>query len=1159
MTSESPAAATSSQDLLTNRAAVLSVFDVDWVQPHLGDAEVDDLMAFLYSSCERVVDSTGTPRWRLRDDERIRVLRRVPRASLRAAMDSVTARPSDPVQAALEQYLSGSFPPVDQLDAAELTGVLQLERWVGERAELPDSSEIQARLDWMTLVGPLQRLVARGFFGRQDLLVELRSFIARESSQPEIFLIEGVGGSGKSTALARFILDLARPDNLTVYVSFDRGWLIDGGPWALFDEIARQIGAQDTGLRPRTDGLRQRAQKLAARAGGYSEVASRGSQRHDPVDPSLLQDLAALVSDRSRVVVVLDTLEELGRRDESLTDDIFGFLTELSGYVTHVRVIAAGRSLPNAVLTLGRRWPLTGLDDADALQLLQALTVGTRADDGLQREIVRLVHGNPLSLHLAADVLKRTGKDPTRLIAVAEGNVQGQLYSRLLEHIRDPQVRAVAHPGLIVRRITAAIIREVLAEPCGIAPLNESDAARIFEALRDEATLCEPSPDGDDALVHRQDVRTLMLLTIQQDRPATTRAIHEAAVRYYEAEQDSPAALELGLVPRREELYHRLMLGQERPRLDQRWDPAVATDLTTVIDEFPPRSRLYLTTKVDGLRLDPAALAEADDDEWQHAVRPAAMLRMERGQVAEALQLVQERRASDGRSLLPDIEIEALERRGRVRNALRLARKERERATQQGAVQQVRVLISQEARIQERRRKWSAAWELLDSLAALDRDRRARTDKFDDEVRIQELVVLTSMLRIARNESRTRGRIHTIVSSVVRIVWRQKRPDRHIDELTRETVSLAESTPKGLLTANPSLLRDLAAEIGPSAPDIFQLAASALATPAGADLGSAHPKTTAAADSVANADEKSPPKNAVQIGDSARNLVTQFRNASDTSQEYLALTHSRYPNSARDAAYTRSYRVTRLVVGFLGLALPLVFILGEAFFLRGSVHVQGSLSAYYHTSMQDVFVGGFCAIGFLLATYMAGEFRTWDFWASLIAGLAVLGAVFFPTSRPGLPTGAPACGSVPEPAGCSAVQQALGEHQTAVIHGACAIVFILFLAVMSFLFATSEVLPKQGRLTVRGGPRPRVFRNPVLFWIHSSCALVILAAGAWAFVGVGIWELTPPYIGEVAAVWAFGVSWLVAGFDLTAPARPMGEARTGIPEHASSVASSVRG
>src|SRR5262249_39710170 len=178
-----------------------------------------------------------------------------------------------------------------------------------------------------------------------------------------------------------------------------------------------------------------------------------------------------------------------------------------------------------------------------------------------------------------------------------------------------------------------------------------------------------------------------------------------------------------------------------------------------------------------------------------------------------------------------------------------------------------------------------------------------------------------------------------------------------------------------------------------------------------------------------------------------------------------ANTHSKNSGGDRDAAYTRSYRVMRLAVGILGVALPLVFIIGEAFFLRGGVHVRGSISAYYHTPMQDVFVGGLCVIGFLLATYMAGENRTWDFWARLIAGLAagvaVLGVVFSPTTRSGLPAGAPACGSVPEPPGCSAVEQTLGEHQTAVIHGTCAIVFILFLAVMSFLFAASEVRPKQ--------------------------------------------------------------------------------------------------
>ncbi|HEY7013696.1 MAG TPA: hypothetical protein VH480_13115, partial [Streptosporangiaceae bacterium] len=212
-------------------------------------------------------------------------------------------------------------------------------------------------------------------------------------------------------------------------------------------------------------------------------------------------------------------------------------------------------------------------------------------------------------------------------------------------------------------------------------------------------------------------------------------------------------------------------------------------------------------------------------------------------------------------------------------------------------------------------------------------------------------------------------------------------------------------------------------------------------------------------------------------------------------------THSRYPNNKRDQAYTRSYRVSRLVVGFLGIALPLIFIFGEAFFLRGGVHVRGSLSAYYHTSMQDIFVGGLCVIGFLLATYMAGEARTWDFWASLIAGLAVLGVVFFPTSRSGLPTGATACGSVPQPPGCSFVEQALGEHRTAVIHAVFAIAFILFLAVMSFLFATSEILPKAQRLMVNGQPKPGVFQRASLFWMHLACTLIILAAGAWAFWG----------------------------------------------------------
>lgn len=855
--------ATSTRDLLM-RAAVLSVFDVDWIYPHLADDEVDDVVEFLASSCERVIDVTGRPRWRLRDDERIRVLREFPRASLQEALDGVAARPDDLVQTGLEHYLSGSFPPVDQLDATELTGVLQLERWVGEDAGLPAASDVQARLDWLTLVEPLQRLVTRGFFGRKDLLAELRSFTEREAQptgQSDAFLIEGMGGSGKSTALARFILDLPAQDHLKIYISFDRGWLIDGGPWTLFDEIVRQVGAQLADRRDRADALRRLAQ--AGPASEPSEIASRGSQRSDPVAPGLLENLGRLVHDRERVVVVLDTLEELARRDESFAHEIFGFLTTLSGSLTKVRVIAAGRSLPSAVLFPGRRWPLTGLDDSDALKLLQRLTVGTPTSDDLFQEIIRLAGGNPLSLHLAADVLKRTGDNPTRLIAVAEGNVQGQLYSRLLEHIRDPRVRAVAHPGLVVRRLTPEIIRDVLAEPCRIAPLDDSEATQIFMALRDEATLCEPSRDGDGALVHRPDVRALMLPSIQQDSPGTSRAIHEAAVRYYEAVSESPAASVPVVVSRREELYHRLMLAQERSILDDRWDAAVASDLAAVIDELPLRSQLYLTTRVQGLRLDTAALMEADDDEWQNAVRPSASRQMEGGRVSRALELIQERRGRDGRPLLPDLEIEALERLGRVQEALSLAEEERERASRRGAVEEVRALTSQEARILERMRRWDEAWTLLADLVELDRDRRARTSALDDEVRVRELIVLTSMLRIARHEMR---------------------PDRPIDELTRETVDLAEATPPRLLTANRSLLRDLAAEIGPSSPQILQLAVSTLPTAAEVDVLGVAPAST----DVIGPGEQAPPR---PVGPATAQEVeswtVRYRDASDASQGYL--------------------------------------------------------------------------------------------------------------------------------------------------------------------------------------------------------------------------------------------------------------------------------
>jgi hypothetical protein len=230
----------------------------------------------------------------------------------------------------------------------------------------------------------------------------------------------------------------------------------------------------------------------------------------------------------------------------------------------------------------------------------------------------------------------------------------------------------------------------------------------------------------------------------------------------------------------------------------------------------------------------------------------------------------------------------------------------------------------------------------------------------------------------------------------------------------------------------------------------------------------------------------------------------------------------------RSAKYRVSNLVSRAVIGAIGFVLPFIFIFWEAVILKGGVQVRGSLSAYYHTSARDIFVAALCVIGFFLATYMSGERRTLGFWLSLVAGLAVLGVAFFPKMRPGLPTGAPECGIVPMPEGCSPIQQQLGERLVAQIHFVSAAVFILSLAAMCFfVFAKGEEERSKD---------PRWGTKPWMATVIRVCGGVILLAVLWVaasqFLELTIGPLTPLYLAEVTSVWAFGVAWLLKARDL---------------------------
>lgn len=213
------------------------------------------------------------------------------------------------------------------------------------------------------------------------------------------------------------------------------------------------------------------------------------------------------------------------------------------------------------------------------------------------------------------------------------------------------------------------------------------------------------------------------------------------------------------------------------------------------------------------------------------------------------------------------------------------------------------------------------------------------------------------------------------------------------------------------------------------------------------------------------------------------------------------------PDASR---YVRSYLILRVLVGALGVALPLMLVFGDGVGFDADPFPRGSLSAYYYSGVRELFVGTLSAIAVFLITYKVSEIGL-DNTLSILAGIAVLGVTLFPT---GLPT------HVTDP---TPLQDRLGESVVQKTHYFAAATFIVSLAVISYYIGKRE------------GVRPQKGRRSPTFWryYHWSCAGAIAAALLW----IGVTEFigsprTSLLIGEATAVWAFAASWLMKGLEL---------------------------
>ncbi|WAM28266.1 ATP-binding protein [Myxococcus sp. NMCA1] len=574
-------------------------------------------------------------------------------------------------------------------DADVLDRQLQVVRWFGPKVMGQEShneyeQSLRHDLARARLLAPFRKLAGDTFRGRKAELGRLRAHIGvldtsvRQrlsdvlertrlwSGRRAPLLIHGPGGMGKSALVARFMLEHSRSVAFA-YLDFDDPHINLDKPATLLMEMSRQLGLQYPGAPQEMlshfearcrRALNDERQRRAVGLSGDASAAESARQLWLPLVEEFGSRLVKLMlqdEERSkRFLLLFDTFEEVQYRNADLMRELNLFLKVLSERYAPLRVVLSGRA-PEPQLE-ATDLALEELDRVSALSLLKASGVEVPS---VRQGLYEQVGGNPLSLVLAAEVVHLEGaaEEGIRALttkrlfffAAREAVVQGQLYRRILEHVHDPVVRKLAHPGLILRRLTPEVIREVLAGPCGLGELSLSQAKALFEQLRREVSLVSLGADG--ALYHRPDVRSVMLAPLKQDQPEKVAAIHAAAVRYYEQRTD--------VASRAEELYHRLASAQPREQIEPRWMSGVEGYLRTAVDDLPAEARTYAASHL-GLHLSPKVWARAELVDWErHTARRANDVLLN-GEPLLALDFLRVRRERTPGSALYSIEARAL-------------------------------------------------------------------------------------------------------------------------------------------------------------------------------------------------------------------------------------------------------------------------------------------------------------------------------------------------------------------------------------------------------------------------------------------------------------------------------------------------------------------
>jgi len=492
----------------------------------------------------------------------------------------------------------------------------------------------------------LKTAIPPELFGRAsdyDKLVRYCSISVKQPIHGPLILmvVTGVGGVGKSALVSKFIYDQRALDDTApiVYFDFDRSSLVESDPMELTFEFSRQIGLFDPSLDATMSNFR-RLQREVNPALSNFESGSRALV-------GALTDLRALFASwayRDKpVTLVLDTFEEVALRGNTLVLPIIDWLVGLRDIagLSNLHIIISGRELPEDVFAGEQshvwHWmKLTDLDAEPARQMLHSLGV----NEEIAAQAVAAFGGNPLVMRMFSRFAKNhpekvsglleEGRQSRRSAPVGELAMQF-LYERILNRIEDKRVRALAHPGLILRRITPDLIHRVLALPCDLEPLSAEEAQDLFHRLAEHVWLVRS--ESSRVLSHRRDLRRLMLPGIQAAYGKKFAAIHKSAVRYYSSGTADLSKAEARI----ETLYHLGFITDSVPFASRSEARQVINTLGVDLTDWPVTARAQAKSKAklySNLTTEELATLSGEDAQRSRSARVTTILKQ--GMVDEA-------------------------------------------------------------------------------------------------------------------------------------------------------------------------------------------------------------------------------------------------------------------------------------------------------------------------------------------------------------------------------------------------------------------------------------------------------------------------------------------------------------------------------------------